>query len=284
MEQAAAGLRGVFAKLGDKPDDVTLETLEEKLLETDMGPQAAGEIVEALRHERQNGRSAAEVAKDILRRKLNGLPGKFILKEPLETILIMGINGAGKTTTVAKLANHFKKQGRNPVIASADTFRAAANEQLMAWASMAGVPLIESSTGADPAAVAYDALAAAKARGHDTLLIDTAGRLHTKEKLMEELKKIERVMKKIDAKAPTQRILVLDATLGLNSLAQAQAFAAVVEITGIIVTKLDSSAKAGFLVGLYGNLKKPVFFAGLGEGMEDLREFELEGYLEGLVG
>ena len=284
LARVSQGVSQLLNKLGDKPDAKSLEELEHALLEADLGPQAAAEIVAELKKTRQEGRTGAEIVKEILRRRLKGIDAPLTLREGLQTMMIVGVNGAGKTTTVAKLAARMKQKGRNPIIGSADTFRAAANDQLAAWAARAGVPLVESRLGADPAAVAWDALHAAQARGHDTLIIDTAGRLHTKDALMAELGKIEKVMKKLDASAPQHCYLVVDGTLGLNTLRQAKVFHEAVKLTGLIVTKLDGSSKAGALVGLYDTLKLPVYWVGLGEKIEELQEFDLEGYLAGLVG
>jgi fused signal recognition particle receptor len=284
LEKASHNITAAIGKLRGIPTAQDLEELEATLLQTDLGLETTKQVLKELSKENLKGHSAAETLKNVLREKLRGIAGNWEWKEGLNTILILGINGAGKTTTVAKLAHAFKTEGRKPIIGSADTFRAAANDQLSLWAGRAGVPLIESRTGADPAAVAFDALRAAKARSMDTLLIDTAGRLHTKERLMEELRKIDRAIKKVDQTAPQHTLLVLDATLGLNTLAQARAFAEALPLTGLIITKLDGSSKAGALVGLYQELKLPVYFAGLGEGLEDLRRFELEEYIEGLVG
>jgi fused signal recognition particle receptor len=272
-----------IAKLTDRPTAHSLEELEEVLLAADIGPEATAGIVAQLRQERLEGLSPADALRRQLRQRLQGIAAPLNMGEGIQTIFIVGINGAGKTTTVAKLAHQMKRAGRKPIIASADTFRAAANTQLATWAERAGVPLIESRTGADPAAVAYDALQAARSRGHDTLIIDSAGRLTTKETLMAELGKIDRVLKKIDPTAPQHRLLVLDGSLGLNSLAQAEAFTQVAQLTGVIVTKLDGSARAGFLIPLYAKLRLPVHYVGLGEGIEDLQPFDTEEYITAIT-
>ena len=283
LEKVSKSFQTVLGKLGDRPTPEALMQLEEVLLQADLGPQVVGEILKELRDERQKGRAPREIVKEILRAKLAGVDKEFPWGAGLQTILIVGVNGAGKTTTVAKLAGLFKRQGRNPMMGSADTFRAAANEQLAMWAQRAGVPLVESKSGGDPAAVAFDALKAAQARGHDTLLIDTAGRLHNKESLMAELQKIDKALGKLDPAAPQHRLLVVDGTLGLNSLMQAKVFHEAVKLSGLIVTKLDGSSKAGALVPIYQALRLPVYWVGLGEGMEDLQPFNLEEYLEGLI-
>jgi fused signal recognition particle receptor len=284
LQAVSSGIQAAFKKLSDRPDAQSLEELETVLLAADLGLDATNAILGEVGNERQKNRSVSDIAKEVLRKRLEGIETPFHFDAGLQTILIVGINGAGKTTTVAKLAANFKAMGRNPLIASADTFRAAANEQLSSWAARAGVPLIESRTGADPAAVAFDALKAAQSRAHDTLIVDTAGRLHNKESLMTELTKIDKAIKKLDSKAPQHRLLVVDATLGLNSLAQAKAFSQAIKLSGLIVTKLDGSAKAGVLVPLFEELKLPVYFVGVGEKIDELKPFVLQEYLEGLLG
>lgn len=284
LERVSNSIVATLTKLGDRPDAQTLDKLEQTLLEADLGPMATEAIINELSAQRQQGRPTVEVLKECLRKRLAGVEKPFIPATGTQTVLIVGINGVGKTTTVAKLAYWAKAAGRRPLIASADTFRAAANEQLAIGAQKAGVALIESRTGADPAAVAFDALKATQARNNDMLIIDTAGRLHTKEKLMDELGKIDRALKKIDPSAPQHRLLVLDATLGLNTLAQAKAFAEAISLTGLIVTKLDGSAKAGAIVPLYEELRLPVYFVGLGEEIDELEEFSTAKYLDGLLG
>ena len=196
--------------------------------------------------------------------------------------MVIGPNGAGKTTTAGKLAHHFKQQNRSVLLAAGDTFRAAAVEQLKTWGERNDVDVIAQHTGADSASVIFDALAAAKSRAFDVLIADTAGRLHNKENLMEELKKIVRVMGKIDASAPHEVLLVLDATTGQNAIAQAQKFQQAVGVTGIAITKLDGTAKGGVVFAIKDQLKLPIRFIGVGESIEDLRPFEPDDFVEAL--
>jgi fused signal recognition particle receptor len=199
-------------------------------------------------------------------------------------ILVVGVNGAGKTTTIAKLAALYRDEGKSVILAAADTFRAAAIEQLQLWGERAGAAVIAHSHGGDPAAVAFDALQAAQSRGADVLIVDTAGRLHTKGNLMEEMKKIGRVMSRVDETAPHEVLLVLDATTGQNGLAQAKEFTKVIGCTGIVLTKLDGTAKGGVVLAIAEQLNLPVRFIGTGEGMEDLAAFDPQEYVDALFG
>ncbi len=282
LKKISDSFREAFRSLADRPDAESLEALRARLLEADLGPHATEALLTELASGAQKSRDLAQIAREVLTAGLEGIEKPLTLPSSLQTILVLGVNGAGKTTTVAKLAHFFKAAGRKVLIGSVDTFRAAANQQLSLWATRVGVELVESRTGADPAAVAFDALQAAQSRGSDLLLLDTAGRLHTKESLVAELQKISRVLKKLDPSAPQERWLVLDGNSGLNNLVQARAFAQAVALTGLIVTKLDGSARAGSLVPLYEELRLPVYFVGLGEGLEDLRPFHLADYLDGL--
>jgi len=285
LAKIGGSINAAINKIADRPDATTIEELEELLYGCDLGPEAIDAIIQELKKQRQGGRKPVEIVREILAQRLDGIQQPLAFdKTTLTSVLIVGINGVGKTTTVAKLAHNFKSEGFTPLIGSADTFRAAANEQLETWAKRADVPMVSSRHGADPASVAYDALDAAKSRSNNLLFVDTAGRLHTKEVLMEQLGKIVRAMKKVDETAPTHRWLVLDGSLGLNSLHQAEAFTQATDLTGIIITKLDGSAKAGFLVPLYQRLKLPVYFAGLGEQIDDLKAFDVDDYLDGLLG
>jgi fused signal recognition particle receptor len=199
-------------------------------------------------------------------------------------VLIVGVNGSGKTTTIAKLARLWRREGKRVLLAAGDTFRAAAVEQLQVWGERVGAPVVAKGPGADPAGLAYEALERARAEGFDILLIDTAGRLHTKANLMEELKKVIRVLRKLDESAPHHCLLVLDATTGQNALAQVETFKSMVEVTGLVVTKLDGTAKGGVLVALADRFKLPVHAIGVGEGAEDLRPFSAEAFARGLMG
>ena len=199
-------------------------------------------------------------------------------------VLVIGVNGVGKTTSVGKLAGKLKDQGKKVVLAAADTFRAAAGDQLLEWANRAGVEMIGGQEGADPASIVYDAVAAAKARNADVLLCDTAGRLHNKKNLMEELKKINRILEKEYPDAYRETLVVLDATTGQNALAQARQFSEVAEITGIILTKMDGTAKGGVVIGISDQFKIPVRYIGLGEGVEDLQPFNRKEFVKSLFG
>jgi fused signal recognition particle receptor len=199
-------------------------------------------------------------------------------------ILVVGVNGTGKTTTIGKLGHRFKQEGRKVLLAGADTFRAAAAEQLEVWASRSGIPVITQKYGADPASVAYDALDHAVRHGTDVLIVDTAGRLHTKANLMEELKKIRRVLAKRMAFAPHETLLVLDATTGQNGLRQAEMFTQAAGVTGIVLTKLDGTARGGIVLGIKRETGIPVRWVGLGEGIDDLLPFDAEAFAEGLLG
>ncbi len=275
-------------------DEAALETLEEALYGADFGQETVeavlGQIREAYRKNKElQGQEAAAIGKKVLTDLLAGSQGQLHFAPPggggpLQVLCLMGINGAGKTTTAAKLAHFFKQQGVSVLIGACDTFRAAANEQLQVWAQRLDIPLVSSQPGADAAAVAYEAYQQAKARGAQLLILDTAGRLHTKEPLMRELQKLKKVLQKHDPQAPQHAWLVVDAHLGSNSLTQARAFHELFGLTGIIATKLDGSSRAGALVAIYRELKLPLYFVGLGEGPDDLQTFEVRPYVEALFG
>ena len=275
-------------------DEALLEQIEEILIAADVGVEASLEIVEALqRHVHQEGfRDPDEliaVLKAELKSYLHASAGNGDVRpdffEPTVTpfvVMVVGVNGTGKTTTIAKLAKVFHDRGKKVLLAAADTFRAAASEQLEIWAKRAGVDLVRTQPGGDPAAVAFDAAKAAVARGVDVLIVDTAGRLHSKVNLMEELKKIYRVLGKAVPSAPHEVLLVLDASTGQNALNQAEQFKAVVDVTGIVVTKLDGTAKGGMVLTIQKRLGLPVRFIGLGEGLDDLKPFESDTFVEAL--
>jgi len=273
---------------GGNVDETTLIKLEEALLEADLGVSAVDQIISNLRRKlSEGGRNGAPIAtlKQDLTTLLQTVPprrGERFNVKPW-VILVAGVNGSGKTTTIGKLAYHFHRQGRRTVIAAADTFRAAASEQLEVWARRADARFITQQPGADPAAVAFDALQSARARGEDLLLIDTAGRLQTKHNLMQELTKISRVLKKQDPSTPHEVLLVIDATTGQNGLSQARAFGAVSGITGLVITKLDGTARGGIVVPICRELTLPVEFVGFGEGIEDLQPFDPELYAAALL-
>jgi len=267
------------------------EEAERILLEADFGVAATAEILEQVaRTPDGDARRALEQAVVSILSKA-GPPGALArASEPPTVMLVFGVNGVGKTTTIAKLAHRLVRDGRSVLLAAADTFRAGAREQLEIWANRLGVPCIRgggAGAGADPAAVAFDAVAAARARGIDSVLVDTAGRLHTEERLLEELKKVVRVVAKQrsvgGAGAPHESLLVLDATVGQNAVHQAQAFAAALPLTGLIVTKLDGTAKGGSVVAVQRIIPVPIRFVGTGEGLEDLEVFDPQSYAKRLV-
>lgn len=263
--------------------------LEEVLIEADLGVRVTGEIIAQAKRlcqkksvRDQDGVYA--VLKEIILEVLKPYASPFCLKEGKKpnVVLALGVNGVGKTTTLGKIAHRFISQGKKVMIAAADTFRAAAIEQLEVIAERAGAALVKHKEGADPAAVAFDALASAKAKGFDLLLIDTAGRLHTKGGLLEELKKVKRVLQKLDPEAPDETLLILDATNGQNALVQARTFQEALEVTGIALVKLDGTAKGGIIVAIAKELGIPIRYVGVGEGLEDLEEFVPEVFVEAL--
>ncbi|MGF1530366.1 MAG: signal recognition particle-docking protein FtsY [Puniceicoccaceae bacterium] len=284
-------LGGVFGN--KRLDAASLEKIEEALYGADIGVETAGEIVqqieEAARTNRDlRGKEAAAIGATVLRQVLDGSDAPFDIGEKKagspRVILLVGVNGAGKTTTAAKLAAHYQAEGVSVLLAACDTFRAAANEQLVSWANRLGVELVASHHGADAAAVAFDAHAAAIGRKAGILICDTAGRLHTKSNLMGELKKIQRVLAKQDPEAPHECWLVVDGSLGTNSIEQARVFHREIGLTGLVVTKLDGTSKGGALVGIYRELNLPIRFVGLGEQPTDLQVFESEAYIQTLLG
>lgn len=272
-------------------DDDLLERLEETLIAADVGVTATTAIIEAIRSRVKEERyaSASELQgllRDEIRRQFAGAPGAeapFALPaDRPHVVMVVGVNGVGKTTTIGKLAHRYIQGGLTVVIAAADTFRAAANEQLEIWAKRAGAEVIRQAQGADPAAVAYDALASAIARKADVVIVDTAGRLHTKVNLMEELKKIRRVMQKHDARFPQEVLLVIDASTGQNGLQQARLFGAAAGVTGLVVTKLDGTAKGGIVLAISKELSIPVRFVGVGERLDDLQPFDRAVFVDAL--
>ncbi len=270
-----------------KIDDELIDEIEETLLSGDIGFETTEKIVEDIRARvKAEGYEDASVLRNLLKEEI----AKYLVQpdgaktEPERPLVIMvvGVNGAGKTTTVGKLAHNIRNDGKKVIIAAADTFRAAANEQLQVWAERAGVDIIQQSPGSDPGAVAYDAVSAAKARGTDVVLIDTAGRLHTKTNLMEELRKISRVIGKVLPGAPHEVYLVLDAVTGQNGLVQARQFLGAAGVTGIVLTKLDGTAKGGIVIAIGQELKLPVRYIGVGEGIDDLQPFDPETFVSAL--
>ena len=276
-------------KLGDsadrrsRPIDVdTVEALEEALISADVGVGATERIIESIRARGSRDASLRDLVKAEMLAILEGADVPAGDGHRPHVMMIVGVNGTGKTTTVGKLARLIKESGKAPLICAADTFRAAAVEQLEIWADRAGVDFIRARAGADPAAVVFDAIAAGKARNRDTVLVDTAGRLHTRVNLMTELDKIRRVAAREVEGAPHEVLLVLDATVGQNGLAQAREFMAVSGVNGIVLSKLDGTAKGGIAVAIANDLKLPIRYVGVGEGLDDLIPFSPEEYVEAL--
>jgi fused signal recognition particle receptor len=266
-----------------QPVDVeTEEALEEALISADVGVAATERIVAAVRARRGRNESLRSLVKEEIRQILRAANPPASNGVRPHVVMIVGVNGTGKTTTVGKLARLIKDSGQSPLICAADTFRAAAVEQLEIWANRAGVDIIRARTGSDPAAVVFDAIASAKARKRDVLLVDTAGRLHTRVNLMTELDKIRRIASREIEGAPHEVLLVLDATVGQNGLAQAREFMSVAGVNGIVLTKLDGTAKGGIAVAIAYDLKLPIRYVGVGEGIDDLIPFSPDDYVEAL--
>lgn len=293
LDRLRAGLsrtaEGLAAALARPLDPEGARRLEELLLAADLGPETAAEVVAAVaeawrREPALRAGGAAEAAAAVLARRLGGAPWAPDWSAAPLVILLVGVNGAGKTTTAAKLAHRFGAEGHPSLLGACDTFRAAAGAQLEAWATRLGVPVVGGQPGADPAAVAFDAVAAGRARGMHAVLLDSAGRLHTKAHLMEELRKVARVAGKAHPGAPHERWLVVDGSLGANSLEQARVFHEAVGLTGLVVTKLDGAGKGGAAVGIARATGVPVRFVGVGEGPEDLQPLDPGAYARALVG
>ena len=268
-------------------DDDLYNDLEEQLILADVGPSCAVRLVDELRDEVEinglhTGQEALDALRDIIRREVSPKTDLDLSGKPA-VILVVGVNGVGKTTTIAKLAYLYKDLGKRVMLAAGDTFRAAASEQLEIWASRAGVPIVSAGEGADPAAVIFDTVKSATARGYDMVIADTAGRLHNKSNLMAELSKISRSVKKASPEASLETLLVLDAITGQNAISQAKEFCKAADATGIILTKLDGTAKGGCVVAVKQRLGLPVRFIGVGEGIDDLIPFTPEGYVEELL-
>jgi fused signal recognition particle receptor len=270
------------ARRGQPVDVETEEALEEALISADVGVAATEQIVEAVRARRGRNESLRALVKEEIRDILRAANPPIVDGIRPHVVMIVGVNGTGKTTTVGKLARLIKDSGRSPLICAADTFRAAAVEQLEIWATRAGVDIIRARTGSDPAAVVFDAIASAKAKHRDVLLVDTAGRLHTRVNLMTELDKIRRIAAREIEGAPHEVLLVLDATVGQNGLAQAREFMAVAGVNGIVLTKLDGTAKGGIAVAIAHDLKLPIRYVGVGEGIDDLVPFSPDEYVDAL--
>lgn len=282
------GITGIFTKR--KLDDEMLEELEELLIAADMGATTAAKVVAEFGKSRYDKEISPEEVKSALSGHVAALlspvavPLNIRSANALHVILVVGVNGNGKTTTIGKLTAQFQQQGHKVMLAAADTFRAAAVEQLKVWGQRNACPVITGPEGSDPASVAYKAVEEARAQGADILLIDSAGRLHNKNNLMAELEKIVKVIKKVDESAPHDTVLVLDATTGQNALSQVEAFKSMANITGLIVTKLDGTAKGGVVVALADKFKLPIHAIGVGEGIDDLKSFEAQAFADNLVG
>jgi fused signal recognition particle receptor len=291
-ESLGSRIEGIVA-LTRTVDEGSLEKLETALLTSDLGVQTTAAILDRLREraKRKAIEGGAEL-RALLKDELKGMLERPIASHPSAAkpadgplvIFLVGVNGTGKTTSAGKLAAWYMGQGRSALLCAADTFRAAAIEQLEIWATRSGVEMVKTKQGGDPAAVLYDAAARAKAHGTDVLLVDTAGRLHTKTGLMDELDKMRRTAAKLIPGAPHEVLLVMDATTGQNGLQQARLFTQAVGVTGIVLTKLDGTAKGGIAVAIAQEMGLPVRFVGVGEKMSDLLEFDAEAFVEGLLG
>ena len=283
------GLRAVLT-LGRRVDEAMLEELEEALLLADVGPATTRDLIQALRESWKKGevRTSEEAMPFLKRRIAERLRqgGNALAKAPEgpTVVLVCGVNGSGKTTSIGKLTAFLRRQGRSVVLGAADTFRAAAGEQLTIWSERSGVEIVKQGTGADPAAVAFDACQAGRARKADYVIVDTAGRLHTQENLMQELGKIRRVVGKAVPGAPHEVLLVLDATTGQNAIRQAELFHEVAEVTGLFVTKLDGTAKGGAVLAIRDTVKVPVKFVGVGEAIDDVQPFDPDAFADALFG
>ncbi|PXA05218.1 signal recognition particle-docking protein FtsY [Coraliomargarita sinensis] len=279
---------GVFS--GAKLDAEALEELEEALYTADFGAETVEEIIEEIQaaykaDKSMRGEDAARIGAKVLKQVLEGAEGRVeVGRHHPEVICLVGVNGSGKTTTSAKLAKLYQDDNYKVLLGACDTFRAAANEQIKHWADRLDIDIVSSQHGADSAAVAFDAYEAAKSRGRDIIVLDTAGRLHTKSNLMKELEKLERVIKKQDASAPHHSWLVVDGSLGSNSIEQARMFHKSFPLTGLIVTKLDGTSRGGAIVGIYRELKLPIYFVGLGEQPDDLQPFSAADYANAIFG
>jgi fused signal recognition particle receptor len=288
-ESLSSKIEGLVA-LTRTVDESTLEGLETALLTSDLGVQTTTRILDALRDRaRRQAIEGGDELRALLKAQLRAIleaPRRPVPRpeSPPKVIFLVGVNGTGKTTSAGKLAAWSRSQGRTALLCAADTFRAAAIEQLEIWASRSGVEMIKTRHGGDPAAVLYDAIAAAKARGIDDLYVDTAGRLHTKTGLMDELEKMRRTAQRLIPDAPHEVLLVMDATTGQNGLQQARLFTQAAGVTGILLTKLDGTAKGGIAVAIAQELSLPVRFAGVGEQMTDLLEFSPEAFVDSLLG
>ena len=283
-EDFSGKLRVLFSK--NKLGDEFYEELEEILISSDVSVRTAEEVVERVKEQAIEGRMRdEEYVTNLLRGILTDMLEESEVEPPSYpcVIMLVGVNGVGKTTTVGKLAHYFLSQGKTVTVAAADTFRAAASEQLSVWAERAKVRIVKHEEGSDPSAVIFDAVASAKAKGTDVVIVDTAGRLHVKDNLMNELRKMDRVVSREYPEADFLKLLVLDATTGQNAVNQAQVFDEAVELDGIVLTKLDGTAKGGFVFSLSQELFLPVIFAGVGEKIDDLEMFDSKSFVEAIL-
>lgn len=288
LAKSAQSIGGIFGR--KRLDASSIEELEEALYGADFGYETAEEILAETQKAYQKdkelrGSDVAKIGASVLKRVLAGSEGKIEFQEGKPTVIcLIGVNGSGKTTTTGKMGALFKADGRNVLVAACDTFRAAAIEQLKEWAKRLNLDIVAGEHGSDAAATAFDSYQAAKSRGSDTLIIDTAGRLHTKSNLMDELAKIRRVLQKHDESAPHYSLLVVDGSIGSNSIEQARVFHEKFGLDGLVVTKLDGTSRGGAIVGIYRELKLPIFFLGLGEQAEDLQEYKVDNYVDAIFG
>ena len=291
LKRTSSSIGGAIADLVTKRklDAATVEELEELLIRADLGVDVAGRIAAAVAQGRYDKQVSADDVKAILAAEVEKVLGPVALPLVIGTqkpfvLLVVGVNGSGKTTTIGKLAARLRAEGRGVMLAAGDTFRAAAIEQLKIWGTRTGAKVIAGAQGSDAASLAFEALTAAKAEGVDVLIVDTAGRLQNKAGLMDELTKIVRVMKKVDADAPHAVLLVLDATVGQNALSQTAEFLKVAGVTGLVMTKLDGTARGGILVALAAKHKLPIHFIGVGEGVDDLSPFAAKDFARAIAG
>jgi fused signal recognition particle receptor len=288
-KQQIVGRFDDIVRHADEPDqrsrsvDVdTIDALEELLISADVGVAATDRIVGAVKSRPRDGTSLRDLVKREIHAVFAAVDRPVAVTDRPNITLVVGVNGTGKTTTVGKLANLLKNEGQRPLICAADTFRAAAVEQLEIWARRAGVEIVRAREGADPAAVVFDAISSGKAKGRDPILVDTAGRLHTRVNLMSELEKIRRIASREVAGAPQEVLLVLDATVGQNGVTQAREFMGAAGVNGIVLAKLDGTAKGGVAVAIANDLKLPIRYVGVGEAIDDLVPFSADEYVEGL--
>ena len=297
-DRLAAPKKGFFGKLkemllGKTIDDELYEELEELLIQSDIGMKMTMQLVEDLekkvsRNKLKTSEAVYDQLKELLKEKLisnnssDESSGVKIKDGELNIILVVGVNGVGKTTSIGKIANQLKNKGKKVIIGAGDTFRAAAIEQIEEWGKRTGIEVVKQAQGSDPAAVIFDAVSTAKNRNFDVVILDTAGRLHNKKDLMKELEKINKIIRQQSGQEKFETLLVIDSTTGQNGLEQARVFNEIVELTGIILTKFDGTAKGGIIFPISEELKKPIKFIGVGEGIEDLKEFNVKEFVEAM--